>query len=64
MIAASDPQIATPSRGILFFLDADNGDDVGPLMAGAVQAIAPLVLGFLLAQRPVTQGLANIGLKG
>ena len=64
MIATSDPDLATPPRGILFFRDAESGDDLGPLMAGAVLVTAPLVLGFLLAQRRFTQGLANTGLKG
>lgn len=63
MIATTDPQLATPPRGILFFRDQESGDDVGPLMAGATLVTAPLVLGFLLAQRRFTQGLASSGLK-
>ncbi|QPM90986.1 carbohydrate ABC transporter permease [Pseudooceanicola algae] len=64
MIATTDPQLATPPRGILFFRDAESGDNPGPLMAGAVLITAPLVLAFLLSQRRFTQGLANTGLKG
>ncbi|MBT0958432.1 carbohydrate ABC transporter permease [Alphaproteobacteria bacterium KMM 3653] len=64
MIATTDPQLATPPRGILFFRDAESGDAPGPLMAGAVLVTAPLVLAFLLSQRRFTQGLANTGLKG
>jgi multiple sugar transport system permease protein len=63
MIATTDPELATPPRGILFFRDQESGDDVGPLMAGATLITAPLVIGFLLAQRRFTQGLANTGLK-
>lgn len=64
LIATTDPDLATPPRGILFFRDEESGDDVGPLMAGATLVIAPLVIGFLLAQKRFTQGLASTGLKG
>lgn len=64
LIATTDPDLATPPRGILFFRDEESGDDLGPLMAGATLITAPLVLGFLLAQKRFTQGLSNTGLKG
>jgi len=64
LIATTDPHLATPPRGILYFRDEESGDDVGPLMAGAVLITAPLVIGFLLAQKRFMQGLANTGLKG
>lgn len=63
LIATTDPDLATPPRGILFFRDEESGDDVGPLMAGAVLITAPLIIGFLLAQKRFIQGLANTGLK-
>ena len=63
MIAVTDPDLATPPRGILYFRDAESGDEPGPLMAGATLVTAPLVLAFLLAQRRFTQGLASTGLK-
>ena len=64
MIATTDPQLATPPRGILFFRDEESGDDIGPLMAGATLVTAPLVIGFLMAQKRFTQGLASAGVKG
>lgn len=64
LIATTDPNLATPPRGILFFRDEESGDDIGPLMAGAMLVTAPLVIGFLFAQKRFTQGLANTGLKG
>lgn len=64
LIATTDPGLATPPRGILFFRDEESGDDIGPLMAGATLITAPLVIGFLLAQKRFTQGLAQTGLKG
>jgi ABC-type glycerol-3-phosphate transport system permease component len=63
LIATSDPALATPPRGIVYFRDAEAGDDVGPLMAASVVVTLPLILGFLLAQRRVTQGIATGGLK-
>ena len=64
LIATTDPNLATPPRGILYFRDQESGDNVGPLMAAAVVITAPLVIAFLLAQRKFIQGLAAGGLKG
>ena len=64
LVATTDPNLATPPRGILYFRDEESGDDIGPLMAGATLITAPLVIGFLLAQKRFTQGLAATGLKG
>ncbi|WP_116085477.1 carbohydrate ABC transporter permease [Tropicimonas sp. IMCC34011] len=64
LIATTDPSLATPPRGILYFRDQESGDNVGPLMAAAVIVTAPLVVAFLLAQRKFIQGLAAGGLKG
>ena len=63
LIAITDPDLATPPRGILYFRDEESGDDVGPLMAAAVVVTAPLVIGFLLAQKRFAEGLAAGGLK-
>ena len=64
LIAISDPDLATPPRGILYFRDEEAGSDFGPLMAAATIVTAPLVLGFLLAQRRFIQGITMSGLKG
>ena len=64
LIATTDPHLATPPRGILYFRDQESGDNVGPLMAAAVIITAPLVVAFLLAQRKFIQGIAAGGLKG
>lgn len=64
LIATTDPDLATPPRGILYFRDEESGNDVGPLMAAATLVTAPLVLAFLAAQRQFTRGLATGGLKG
>lgn len=64
LIATSDPSLATPPRGIIYFRDEEAGSDFGPLMAAAAVVTAPMVIGFLLAQRAFTQGLAAGGIKG
>lgn len=64
LIAVSDPDLATPPRGILFFRDEEAGSNFGPLMAAATIITAPLILGFLFAQRAFIQGLTMAGIKG
>ena len=64
LIAISDPNLATPPRGILFFRDEEGGSDLGPLMAAATVVTAPLVVAFLAAQRKFVQGITMSGLKG
>lgn len=64
LIAITDSSLAPPPRGILYFRDEESGTDVGPLMAAAVVVVAPMIVGFLLAQRRFIQGLAVGGLKG
>lgn len=64
LIATTSPELATPPRGILYFRDREAGSDIGPLMAATVIVVAPMVAGFLVAQRRFVQGLAAGGLKG
>jgi len=64
LIATTDPDLATPPRGILYFRDQESGDNVGPLMAAALVITAPLIIAFLFAQRRFIQGIASGGLKG
>ncbi|MFV2091765.1 MAG: carbohydrate ABC transporter permease [Hyphomicrobiales bacterium] len=64
LIVVSDPNLATPPRGILYFRDEEAGSDFGPLMAPTVMVTAPLIVGFLLAQRKFIQGITASGLKG
>jgi multiple sugar transport system permease protein len=64
LIAVSDPDLATPPRGLLYFRDEEAGSDVGPLMAAATVVTAPLVIAFLLAQRTFIHGITTSGIKG
>jgi len=63
MIVTTSPEHATPPLGMLQFRDAETGSNYGALMAGAAIVTAPLVVGFLLAQRQFIQGITMTGLK-
>ena len=64
LITITQPQLATPPLGLLFFRAAEVGDDHGALMAASVVVTLPLVLLFLLAQRTFIDGMTMTGLKG
>jgi multiple sugar transport system permease protein len=64
LLVVSSQELATPPLGTAFFRNAEAGHDVGPLMAGTVVITAPLVLGFLVAQRRFIEGLTFTGIKG
>ena len=51
--------------GIRFFMNTqERGSDWGAVMAGAMIALAPTLIAFLLAQRQLVKGIAMTGLKG
>jgi len=58
LIAVRREEISTPALGILLFRDDEAGQFFGPLMAGAVIIVAPLLVAFLIAQRRFIDGLA------
>lgn len=64
LITITQPQLATPPLGLLFFRAAEVGDDHGALMAATVVVTLPLVLLFLLTQRTFIDGMTMTGLKG
>jgi multiple sugar transport system permease protein len=63
LIAVRSAEISTPALGILLFRDDEAGQFLGPLMAGAVIIVAPLLLAFLIAQRRFIDGLAVTTMK-
>jgi multiple sugar transport system permease protein len=63
LIAVRREEISTPALGILLFRDDEAGQVLGPLMAGAVIIVAPLLLAFLIAQRRFIDGLAVTTMK-
>lgn len=63
MIVVSDPALAPPPLGMLFFSDVESGANYGALMAGATIITAPMVLCFLLARRHFIAGVTMTGVK-
>jgi multiple sugar transport system permease protein len=63
LIVITSEGFMPPSQGIVSFHNGELGIEYGPLMAGAVMVVAPLVIGFLLAQRKFIAGLTLGGVK-
>jgi multiple sugar transport system permease protein len=63
LIAVRSDALMPPALGIVSFRNEEAGTDYGPLMAGAVLVVAPLVLAFLFAQRRFIEGLTMGGIK-
>lgn len=65
LIITNDTNMRTIQIGIRFFLfDQERGADWGAIMAGAVIALLPTLLLFLVAQQQLVKGIATTGLKG
>jgi len=62
-IVIQTQELATPPLGVVFFNNAESGSSYGPLMAGAVIIVAPLLVAYLAAQRWVIGGLLTGGVK-
>ena len=63
LIAVSSPQYFTPTLGVISFKNNEAGTDYGALMAASTIVVAPLIIGFLFAQKRFIQGIANTGIK-
>lgn len=63
LIVISDPKLATPPLGMMFFADSEVGSNYGALSAGATIITAPLVIAFLLARRRFIAGITMTGMK-
>jgi ABC-type glycerol-3-phosphate transport system permease component len=65
LIITTRVEMRTLQIGIRYFMSTlDRGADWGPVMAGAVIAILPALLVFLIAQKQLVRGIAMSGLKG
>ena len=65
LVITNDTNMRTIQIGIRFFLfDQERGADWGAIMAGAVIALLPTLILFLVAQRQLVKGIATTGLKG
>ncbi|WP_339241755.1 carbohydrate ABC transporter permease [Paenibacillus sp. FSL F4-0243] len=63
MIVLNDPDKATIQMGLQAF-SYNSQTDYGPMMAGALVAILPILVLFLALQRYFVQGIAFSGIKG
>ncbi len=65
LIITKSVDMRTLQIGIRFFMtQLDRGSDSGAVMAGAMVAIVPALIVFLLAQKQLVRGIAMSGLKG
>ena len=65
LVITNDTSMRTIQIGIRFFLfDQERGADWGAIMAGAVIALLPTLILFLVAQQQLVRGIASTGLKG
>jgi multiple sugar transport system permease protein len=63
LIAVKSPNLMPPALGVAIFHGGEASTEYGPLMAGAVLVILPLVLAFIVAQRWFIEGLTSVSLK-
>jgi multiple sugar transport system permease protein len=63
LIAVKSPNLMPPALGVAVFHGGEASTEYGPLMAGAMLVILPLVLAFIVAQRWFIEGLTSASLK-
>ncbi|RJE84414.1 carbohydrate ABC transporter permease [Paracoccus onubensis] len=63
MVVIRSNDLMTPPLGLAFFADSESGANYGALMAMATILTAPLMIGFLLAQRHFIRGITMTGVK-
>jgi multiple sugar transport system permease protein len=63
LIVIKSPALMPPALGVVAFRNVESGSDFGPLMAGAVLVVLPLLIAFAGAQRWFIEGLATSSLK-
>lgn len=63
LILIRSEELMTPPLGIIHFRAEEAGVDYGPLMAGAVIIVIPLIVMFLAAQRRFMEGITVSGVK-
>ncbi len=62
LIVLNDPKMMTVQVGLAGFVN-NYTTDYGPLMAGTVITMLPVLAVFILAQRWLIQGIASVGIK-
>lgn len=63
LVAIRSETLMPPAQGIVAFHNAELGIEYGPLAAGVMIVVAPLVIAFLVAQRRFIEGLAMGAVK-
>ena len=58
LIMVKSETLATPPLGLVYFRNAESGNEYGPLMAASVIITAPLIVAFLFAQKRFIEGMA------
>ncbi|WP_093182621.1 carbohydrate ABC transporter permease [Sanguibacter gelidistatuariae] len=62
LIVLSDPKMMTVQVGLASFMN-DYETDYGPLMAGTVISMIPVLVVFLVCQRYIIEGVSHVGNK-
>lgn len=62
LIVTNTPEMKTLQNGLQSFI-SESGSNYGQLMAASLMVIAPIIIGFLLAQKQFIAGVARSGLK-
>ena len=65
LVITNDPNMMTLARGITLLRNSDNlAATVGPIMAGTVMVLVPVLLVFAVLQRHIVNGFTQGGVKG
>lgn len=64
LLVTNRTELRTVQLGIRFFVDSEQGNQWGALMAASTFVILPTLIVFLVAQRYLVRGFAFSGLKG
>lgn len=64
LLVTESPNAMTAQIGIRRFMDAERGDEIGPLMAGVVLVSLPVLAAFLLFHRQMMNTFVSVGIKG
>jgi sn-glycerol 3-phosphate transport system permease protein len=65
LVITNDPNMMTLARGITLLRNSDNlAASVGPIMAGTVLVLVPVLLLFAVLQRHIVNGFTQGGVKG
>lgn len=65
LVITNDPSMMTLARGLTLLRNSDNlAATVGPIMAGTVMVLVPVLLVFAVLQRHIVNGFTQGGVKG